>query len=438
MLFQTSRPERMSYVSFFLGQNIMYMGIMMFLTMYYTDVAGLDPLKVGTLFLVARLWDAINDPILGVIVDRTNFKGGKFLPWIRTSSLFLPLIFTLLFFADSFGGSALIYAYVTYIAFGMLYTLSDVPIFALATVMSSNNEEQTKLIMSGKMAASIAIIIVMIGFTVLSTAIGYTLTSVIFAVLVFLMMIPLTFLAKERVQHTRTETTKISDIFKFLASDKNIIIFYVSLIFMTGFNVANVLGTYIAKYNFDNPNSLMLITLLPMIFLIPLIGFSAPLIKKFGKKNITVVGLSISSILSVFCWLVGYDNLMLFVVLNLFRMLFMMVPLMFGSLYAADFVEVSHSITGKRQEGISFSAQTFSSKSISALSGFFGTVVLNWSALNLGEEMTKADQTVASLDKLWAGYNLFPVIGLVVGILLMFFFYTLNERDVDAMRKANK
>ncbi len=96
---QTTAPERMSYAGFFLGQNIMYMTVMSFLTVYYTNVAGIDPLKVGTLFLVARIWDAINDPILGVIVDKANFKSGKFIPWVRTAVIFLPIAFLALFFA---------------------------------------------------------------------------------------------------------------------------------------------------------------------------------------------------------------------------------------------------------------------------------------------------------------------------------------------------
>ncbi len=438
---QTTKPERMSYATFFFGQNLMFMAVTLFLTVYYTSVAGISPLAVGTLFLIARIWDAVNDPILGVIVDKANFKSGKFIPWVRTAVLFLPISFIALFFSHKMGDYALVYAYVTYIAFGMFYTLSDVPIFALATGMTSNPGEQSKLIMLGRMASSLGMLFIMIGYTVVSSKIGYTATSAIFGILAFISMIPISLTAKERVEYNRSEPAKISDIFKFFVSNKNILIFYISLIFMVGFNSSMTLGTYIAMYNFGDETKLALIMALPILATFPLLAFMPKLIATFGKKTILTVGMTICAALSVLIWSIGYDNFGLFLILNFVRATLIMLPLVLTALFAADFVEASHNAQGKRQEGLSFAAQTFSSKASSAIAGFLATVVLAWSGLVLkvdGIEPADIPQTSEAMDRLWIGYNLLPAVGIVIGIVIIAFFYNLNEDDVQQMRTSNR
>lgn len=94
--YKTGSGERFFYGFYFFGQLIFYTIIMDFLHLYMTD-SGIPAVVVGGIFMVAKLWDAINDPIFGVIVDKTNMKRGKYIPWVRLSTFLIPATTILLF-----------------------------------------------------------------------------------------------------------------------------------------------------------------------------------------------------------------------------------------------------------------------------------------------------------------------------------------------------
>lgn len=171
--FLTSGGERFSYGLYFFGQNIFFIFLYLYLSVYLTDV-GIPALTVSAIALAVKVWDAVNDPLFGGIVDAVKLKKGKFLPWLRISLIAIPIA-TILFFAIPSGVPLIvkiIWSVAAYVLWDTAYTICDVPIFGLVTVMTDNQNERTTLMAIGRVTAMIATVIVYMGVPSVRAAIG--------------------------------------------------------------------------------------------------------------------------------------------------------------------------------------------------------------------------------------------------------------------------
>lgn len=429
--FLTSRGERISYGGFFVGQNIIYMLVLSFLAQFYTDEMGLAPAAVATLFLIARVWDAVNDPMLGALVDKCNFKSGKFKPWINAVAILMPLVTIAVFY--NINGSEttnLIYAYVTYILWGMIYTVSDVPIFALATAMTDNLDERVSIISIGRLSAGIAAMITSVLAAPIIGNLGWSGATIVLMIIALITMIPIRFTAKERIQYDRSEKVTLKSMFEAVFKNKYLMIFYGAFIAIIGLNTASTVGTFFATYNLGNFelfSIIMLVGVLPMI-IIP--AFLPVLVRKFGKKKIFLYTAALGIIISLTQYFVGYENFALFLALSFVKGFALYTPMMMMGLFSADCAEYGAYITGKRNEGITFSIQTFSTKLGTAIAGFLGTLLLGTFGY-----VPNVEQSAESLDGIWKLMTLIPTIGLVIGFIIIALFYDLKEKDVERMIK---
>ena len=123
---------------------------------YFTDVVGLAPAFVGTLFLVARIWDTVNDPMMGMVVDNTRTKWGKFRPWILIGTILNAVVLIFLFKKPDLDGVPL-YAYfsVMYILWGMTYTIMDIPYWSMIPSLTNDKAEREKVAVIPRIFASI-------------------------------------------------------------------------------------------------------------------------------------------------------------------------------------------------------------------------------------------------------------------------------------------
>ena len=136
--------EKIGYSFGDIASNLIFQTSMLFLVYFYTDVFGISAGVVGTMMLLTRIWDAINDPIMGTIADRTKTRWGKFRPYLIWFAVPYGLISVLLFLAPDFSLTGkIVYAYVTYTVMGMIYTAINVPYAALMGVISPNAAERT-------------------------------------------------------------------------------------------------------------------------------------------------------------------------------------------------------------------------------------------------------------------------------------------------------
>jgi len=182
--------EKWSYTMGSLGNNLIYGLVATFLVKFYTDYMLLPVLSITVLFLVARIWDGINDPIMGFIVDKTKTKYGRFRPYL----LFMPWIvglFTILCFVNpGFSTTGkIIWAYITYILFGMSFTAMDIPYWSMTPALTQDITERSKIVTLSRTIASVGYFAGMVAAYPILTDLfgggnkGWTLTAALFAVI---------------------------------------------------------------------------------------------------------------------------------------------------------------------------------------------------------------------------------------------------------------
>ena len=426
--FVTNRLERLAYGGYFMGQNLIYFLVYQFLMLFYTDVVGITAGAVGTMFLIARIFDAVNDPIMGIIVDKTNLEGGKFIPWIKLVIFLMPLTTVILFIKVGGGGiNSLIYAYITYLIWGIIYTISDVPIFALATVMTHNSNERVTLISIGRIGAGLGSVIISLFFMTLLSKIAWTGTVLLLATLALLSMLPLRYLGRERYVYQQKEVLSLKKIFSFVLNNKYLLIFYGAIIMASLTNTSTVSINYFAIYNLGNESYISTLTIANMIPMLLVPFVLPPLIKRYGKKKIFIMAFIVAILSSLVFYLIGYSNI---VWVHLFTTIkgIAQVPTFMIGLFTVDCIEYGTYTTNERAEGISFSLQTFTAKLSAAVAGAISGFVLERVGYEAG-----VIQTPQTLNGIWNMYVLYPIFGAVIAIIIMWRYYDLTEKKVDDM-----
>ena len=213
--------EKLGYGLGDTASNLYFQFFNLFLFYYYTDVFGLNPLSIGTMYLIANFWDAVNDPLMGVIADRVQTKQGKYRPFILWFSL--PYgVFGFLIFSNPTGLNEvgkLLFAYSTFIAFKMVYTAVNVPYSALLGVMTANAEERVKLstyrflgAFGGGFLVSLLVRPLVRVFGGDNEVVGFQYTMAIFGVVSVLMFLATYVLTKERLSPQREKVAIGTDI----------------------------------------------------------------------------------------------------------------------------------------------------------------------------------------------------------------------------------
>ena len=421
-----------------------------YLTLFYVDILGISAASVGLLLVLARVWDAINDPILGTWIDNQKpTPMGKFRPWILRMAIPV-IIFGMLSFAtfssllDAPLYIKLIYAYVTYIGFGMSYTAINIPYGSLASVISDNEIDRTSLSMFrsyGAVAASLTISMLIPIFVFdenrMPQAEGFFKVSVIFGILSMIFYTICYKLTTERIVNTYTGPKKIDllvtmkDIFR----NKPLLLQMFSGMTSIGvFLVLGTLGPYLFKDYFQNTNALVFNGLLGVIAMVIVSLFLKKLVAKFGKKSTAVGGLFIYSICSFLFFLLPITNVYHYFILMGIGMCGMTTNTLLTWAFIPDCIDNHEYLTGKREEGTIYAIYSFSRKIGQAAAGFFGAYVLIW-VKYVANQPTQSIETVQAI-KVYA--SLFPGIGTLIIAILLMLFYHLDKDQVQYISETLK
>ena len=139
-----SIKEKIGYSLGDTASNLFFQTFILFITIFYTDVFGISAKAVGVMFLITKIWDAVNDPMMGMIADRTQTRWGKFRPYLLWICVPFAVVGVLTFTVPNFGATGKLYwAYGTFILIMMLYTAINIPYTALLGVISADSNERT-------------------------------------------------------------------------------------------------------------------------------------------------------------------------------------------------------------------------------------------------------------------------------------------------------
>lgn len=171
-----SLGEKTAYGLGAIGKDMGCGIIFTYLMIFYTDVLGLEAAFVGTLFFFARFWDAFNDPLMGVILQNTKTRWGKFRPWLMIGTLVNVVVLVVMFTDWGLSGTSLyVFASVMYILWGMTYTIMDIPYWAMLPNLTSDPAERNKIAVIPRICATIGgtLIIATLGLPIMKTFFGY-------------------------------------------------------------------------------------------------------------------------------------------------------------------------------------------------------------------------------------------------------------------------
>jgi Na+/melibiose symporter-like transporter len=435
--------ERLSYNSYWVGQNIVFIIVTSFLAVYFTSTLGIPAAIVGTIMLVARLWDALVDPVLATIVERVNLRRGKFKPWVWAAAVTVPVMTIACFaFQSWLVGSQMwiriLYCAGMYMLWGTVYAASDGPGYALGTVITPEPAERNVLFTFNQVSGLVGILIGIVAFQPIVEKFGnsWFLGIIPFAVLSFLTMLPIR-RVKERVSVTNRETPSIGQIWRAIAQNKYLVLTVVMGLLANASNFALTLGPFITQdiYHQADASALLLLQILPILLVAP---FGAWLIKKFGKIPLLAFSYIAGAVLSVVAWLFCRDSYSALLIVQALKGLTMAPQLFMFSLMFADSIEWDFHKNGRRFEAATFASQTMMTKAALAISGSVGLWIIGLAGYVSSTSGTATTQTPHALSAEWATYNLGSAVGSILGAIVLLCFYDLTASKLAAIVASNR
>ena len=458
-----------------MGQGMIYAMMSSYISDFYLNVLQLAPMFVLLLMLLARVWDAINDPLMGMIVDRHTTKKGKMKPYILYAAVPIAVLTVLMYYAPDLDKKYLmVYAAVVYVAWGMIYTMADVPFWSLPNVLTPDAAERGSVISLGRTFNGVGsavpeVLFLVIGLTLPSilgssdgleyNKIKYLIMAVITVVIGTALYLRSYFRVKERVvlpdrKPQPGEPSQLSRIFRC----RPLMLVILTGVLSSGRYMVQAAAVHVARYAFYIGPSLENLseservaaidasvstvkTIFQVCAIVGMFGamlFMPLLMKKFDYKKIVIVTCLLGFAASVFTTLIGWFTMNLYICIPF--ILISCIPLgvlnvisyaMIGD--CLDYMELK---TGFRDNGLGSACQGFVNKLGNALAT--SGIVLMYMFIGLEPDKMLSSTAVMAATDLAAGprFAMFSLVSVVPGVSLLLcavpmFFYKISGREKE-------
>ena len=423
--------EKVGYALGDAAANFIFQTMLVFQLAFYTDTFGITAAAAGTLFLVVRFWDAIFDPLMGVIADRTKTRWGKFRPWVLWTAVPFGIMGFLTFTTPHFGPHGkLVYAYVTYIGLMMVYSANNLPYSALSGVITGDLIERTSLsTYRFVLAMSAAFVIQGLALPMVNyfghgdSAKGYQYTMGLFSVLAVLFFVITFATTKERVQPDPAQKSSVKqDFADLIGNGPWLAIFALTIFVFITLSMRGGVMLYYFKYFVNREDLFSLFNVCGLgATIVGVIG-STPLAKRYGKRDVFGVGLAGTVVFTAAFVAIPRTAIVAMFAVEMLRQLAygFTIPLLWAMM--ADVADYSEWKNRRRATAIVFSGIVFALKAGLGFGGAIG----GWLLSSYGY-VPNAVQTEHALDGIRYTASVFPAATFLIGVLCLFF-YPINKR----------
>lgn len=390
------------------GRDGVYTLVSMYLITYLTEVVGLSNANlaaIGTLMVIFRVFDALNDPVMGTIVDNTSTRWGKFKPWIIFGTITAGIL-TILLFSD-FGlqdGQYVLYFAVVYLLWGMSYTTNDISYWSLMPAISKDQKVREGVGAIARICANVGMFSVVVLYTMVPDLFGlppkksYFLFTVILVVIMWAFQsITVLGVQEDRSELKHQEHTSLKGMLKALTRNDQLMVTALAMaLFMIGYCTTTSFGVYYFKYAYKNEGTYMVFAAVLGVAQLTALSVFPLFSKRFTRKQL-YTGAMLAVVAAYILFFFSFEQLPLIVLAGLvlfFAQAFIQLLML---LFLADAVEYGQWKLGKRNESVSFAVQPF----INKLGGAVGTGVVTVTLIISG--INPVSQKITQLEAAGAG-----------------------------------
>lgn len=446
--------EKIGYGFGDMASSMFWKVFSIYLAIFYTDVFGISAAAVGTMLLVTRIWDTANDPIMGIISDRTSSRWGKFRPYLLWIAVPFGIIGVLLFTTPDFGNTGkLIYAYITYTLMMMVYTAINVPYASLLGVMTSDSGQRTSfasyrmIFAFGGSLLVVAIYQPLVDYFNKSLTLerSYQLTMLIVGAMAVIFFLLTFSLVRERIKPPKDQKNNLKEDFKNLLSNAPWFILLASGIATLLFNsIRDGVSLYYFKYYIMDDTAMKISALTftystAYLFLGQAANMFGVMLAKtvsnfLGKRRTFIYAMFLAAMFSFIFAFCDRENLvMIYVLQALISFCAGIIFPMLWSMYA-DTADYSQWKTGRRATGLVFSASSMSQKLGWTIGGSITLWLLAYHGFKPNVE--QAPETIKGIKNMM---SIVPgIFALISGLIMVF--YKLSDKKMEEVMAdlANK
>lgn len=392
-----------------LGRDALYTLISMYLITYLTEVVGLSNSQlavIGGLMVVFRIFDALNDPIMGTIVDNSSTKWGKFKPWIVFGAITSGIL-TILMFTDlkMDGNWYIAFIAVIYLLWGMAYTTNDISYWSLMPAISKDQKIRESVGAIARICANIGMFAVVVLYTMVPDLFGmeprksYFWFAVIIVIVMWFFQAFTVFGVKEdRTNLKKQQHTSLSGMLKALIKNDQLMVTAIAMaLFMIGYCTTTSFGVYYFKYAYKDEGTYMIFAAVLGVAQLTALSVFPLFSKRFTRKQL-YFGSMVAVVAAYILFFFSFEKLPIIIVAGLvlfFAQAFIQLLML---LFLADTVEYGEWKLGKRNESVSFAVQPFINKLGGAIGTGVVTITLIVSGINpVSEQITKIEANIAKM-----------------------------------------